>query len=154
MAKSIESLYNVAVYDIEDYKKVLDLALQQVDEIERNLWDYEYSQEAVDKIRELIYEFRHEESLEYYFEYLMKNHIGNLYYLMQDFLDQSGLGTGMFLDYYSRAFKYLDDNNIHDFDEAIDNWGVKSVNEIAYYYYYTDLMLILDSIEIEYEFDE
>ena len=51
MAKSIESLYNVAVYDIEDYKKVLDLALQQVNEIERNLWDYEYSQEAVDNIR-------------------------------------------------------------------------------------------------------
>lgn len=154
MAKSIESLYNVAVYDIEDYKKVLDLALQQVNEIERNLWDYEYSQEAVDKIRELIYEFRHEESLEYYFEYLMKNHDGNLYYLMQEFLDQSGLGSGMFLDYYPRAFKYLDDNSIHDFDEAIDDWGAKSVNEIAYYYYYLDLMRILDSIEIEYEFDE
>ena len=153
MAKSIKSLYSVSVYDIEDYKKVLDLALQQVDEIERN---HEYSQEAVDTIRELIYELLtvDDEDLEYYFEYLMKHRGGNLYYLMQDFLDQRGLGTGMFLDYYSRAFEYLDYNNICDFAEAIDNWGTKSVDEIAYYYYYTDLILILDDIEIEYEFDE
>lgn len=142
------------VHDIEDYKKALDLALQQVNEIDRNLWDYEYSQEAVDGIIELIYEVRHEGSLEYYFEYLMKNHDGNLYYLMRELLDKSGLGSGMFLDYYSQAFKYLDDNSIYDFSEAIDDWGTERVNEIAYYYYYLELMRILDSIEIEYEFDE
>ena len=45
MAKSIESLYSVPVHDMEDYKKVLDLALQQVNEIDRNPWDYGYSLE-------------------------------------------------------------------------------------------------------------
>ena len=41
--------------------------------------------------------------------------------------------------YYSDAFRYLEDNNITDFSEAINEFGCKNVCSIACYYLMQEL---------------
>lgn len=56
--------------------------------------------------------------------------------------------------YYQDAWDYLQDNNITDFDEAIDEWGAKDVCAIACYYFVEACMRELSEYWDEYAYSD
>ena len=64
----------------------------------------------------------------------------------QDLYDNYPYEIDRSLIYYSDAFNYLMDENITDYEDAI-NWGATNITSIAYYYLTEEISNALNDLE-------
>ena len=70
------------------------------------------------------------------------------------FLERLEEELGSYFTYYSDAFDFLQENNITDFNDAIQEWGATDVCAIACYYAREQVSESVYSCWEEYEFSE